>query len=299
MVHRVHEAGFTLTEIMISLMVFALISVFAFQIFRADHKVFVEQEEVMDMQQNARLALDQLVKDLRVAGAGVPLGGVDSDIGHLYPVIPGDGGDQSPDTLKLLASFRNIQTELSNSMPNESAEIKVDDASEFEVGAIAIIAGRTRECGESSEVFQITHISTEGQDMLQHHQSPPWNEDQMLNCSYIIPSKIYMVSYRKYYVDYSDSLHPCLVLVENEGDPQIVADNIENLQVEYDLVTGEKDVADPEDPASIRKATVEIVARTATPDPQWKNGVHSITGTADNYRRLALKSDVQIRNLNR
>ena len=105
-----------------------------------------------------------------------------------------------------------------------------------------------------------------------------------------------MMTFRKFYVDGSDSSHPKLVVVENEDTPQTIADNLENLQLVYDLLTGEKDVPEPENPASISKATVTIVARTDTPDPQWNNGIHSVTGEADQYRRLLLKSDVTIRN---
>jgi prepilin-type N-terminal cleavage/methylation domain-containing protein len=289
--------GFTLTEIMISLTICSLLSLSAFQIFKADHKVFVEQEEVVDMQQNARVGLDQLIKDLRMAGAGVPRGGVEADIGFLNSLVPGDGGEGLPDTVKLLANFTNTESNINNPMPNESAEIKVNDANEFTVGAIAIISGNTKECGESAEVFQITHISDDGQNLIQHHQAPPWNVDQKLNCTYSPPSTVVMVTFRKYYIDSSDASHPKLILVENEGEPQIVADNVENLQLVYDLVTGETDLPDTEQPDAIRKATVELVARTDTPDPQWHNGVHTLTGVEDNYRRLTLQSDVQIRNL--
>lgn len=294
---RASLRGFALPEILVSVTLLLFVSLFAFQIFRIDHKVLVEQEEVVDMQQNARVAHDQLLRDMRLAGAGVPKGGVDSDVGYLYPVIPGNGGGQLPDTLKVLASFDDVNTQLSHSMPNESAELKVIDASGFDVGAIALITGPTDEEIWAGEVFQITHISTEGQNMLQHRQSPPWNEDQKLGYTYLAESRVSMMTYRKYYIDNSVASHPTLMVSDNEATPEALADNIENLQVVYDLVTGERDVADPENPASIRKATVTIVARTATPDPQWNGGIHSITGAADHYRRFTLRSDVQLRNL--
>jgi len=290
--------GYSLVEITMSLMLFSFISLFSYQIFKADHKVFVEQIEVVDMQQNARVALDQIARDLRLAGAGVPRGGVDSDAGDLYPVIPGNGGGSMPDTVRVLSNFTNTLTQLSRSMPNESAVLKVVDASEFAVGALAIISGSTREGGGSAELFQITHVSTSGQHMIQHRKSPPWNADQKLNKTYIPPSTIIMMAYRMYYIDRSDDLHPRLMIVENAGAPQVLADNVENLQFVYDLVTGERGVSDPGEPISISKVNVTVTARTDTPDPQWNNGVNSITGTADHYRRLTLSSDVKTRNLN-
>lgn len=297
---KAQTRGFTLTEIMISLVIFIAITLFGYHVFRADYKVFVEQEEVVDMQQSARVALDQIVRDIRLAGSGVPLGGVESDLGHLSPVIPADSEDDMPDTVILLASYLNIQTELSDGMPEESAELKVDDATGFFEGALAIITGHTTDCGESGEVFQITQVQIdEGQHMLQHNPTAPWNDDQKLNCSYVPPSRIILVNYRKYYIDSSDPAHPMLMLEEDARPPQVVADNIENLQFVYDTVTGERDDPDPEHPESIRKATVTLVARTDTPDPAWRHGIHSITGAGDNYRRLTLNSDIQVRNLKR
>jgi hypothetical protein len=290
-------SGFTLSEILVSLTLFFTTTLFAFQIFRIDHKIFAEQEEVVDMQQNARVAHDQIMRDLRMAGAGVPQGGAGSDIGYLYSIIPGDGGAQSPDTVRILADFAKVRTQLSDAMPNESAELKVDDASDFEVGAIALIAGPVDEGGYAAEVFRITHLSTDGQNMMQHRQSPPWNEDQKLGQTYLAESTISMMTYRKYFIDSSDPGHPLLMISDNEEAPSVLAHNIENLQIVYDLSSGERDVPSPEDPGRIRKVTVAMVARTSTPDPLWNNGINSITGEADHFRRMTLTSDVQPRNL--
>ncbi len=289
--------GFTLPEIVISLAVFSIISLFSFEIFRIDHKVFTVQDEVVEMQQNARIALDQLVRSIRMAGSGVPQGGVNSDVGYMFSIVPGDGGGTNPDTVSILVNFKNAQTKLSDPMPNESAELKVVDASDFEVGAIAMIAGSTDQGIPAAEIFQITHISTNGQHMLQHNKSEPWNADQKLDYSFIPPSTVTMMTHCKFYIDQSDSLHPKLVLVENLGSPQVIADNMENFQVVYDLSNGEKDVPDPGFLFLIRKTTISIVARSDSGDPQWSSGIDSRTGTSDNYRRLAFTTDIQMRNL--
>jgi type IV pilus assembly protein PilW len=300
MKERKRATGFTLTEIMISIVIFIIITLFGYHIFRADHKVFVEQEEVVDMQQNARVALDQVVRDLRLAGSGVPLGGVQSDLGPLSPVMPAASAGNLPDTVILLASYLNVQSELSDGMPESSSELKVEDSSRFFEGALCIITGHTRDCGDAAgEAFQITEISDDGQNMIQHNPNAPWNDDQKLNCTYVPPTRVILVNYRKYYIDYTDPNHPMLMLEEDARPPQIVADNIENLQLVYDLVTGEKDQPNPDYPGSIRKATVTLVARTNTPDVQWHHGINSITGENDRYRRLTLNSDVQVRNLKR
>lgn len=272
------------------------LSYFAYRVFRTNHKVFVEQEEVVDMQQNARIAIDQIVRDLRIAGTGVPTRRIESDVGPLYPLTPGDGGGNAPDTVRIIANFERIETALSQSMPNESANLIVASAAGFQVGSLAIVFGRTLEGESAGEAFQITHISTSGQPMLNHGHSPPWNSNQMLTHTYIVPSRVSYVICKKYYIDTADSSHPRLTLRENEGAAAVIADNIENLQFAYDLLTGETDLASPPNPALVRKITVTLVARTDTPDPQWNNGIHSVTGESDHYRRLVFQSDVTVRN---
>lgn len=283
---------------MISLGMCSLLVFFASHVFRLVQKVFVEQEEVIDMQQNARVAIDQITRDLRVAGSGLPIIRANSDIGYLYPVMPGDGGGNNTDTLKILANFENIRTHLTDPMPNESSALKVADASAFAPGALAIVYGATAEGGVSGEAFRITHLSTGGQDLL-HGASYPWNENQALDRTYLPPAIVVGAIFRKYYIDTADSSHPRLVISENEETTQVLADNVENFQVVYDLITGQQNVSHPQNPLLIKKVTVTVVARTDTPDPNWNNGIHSMTGTSDHYRRFTLVSDIQVRNLKR
>jgi hypothetical protein len=106
-----------------------------------------------------------------------------------------------------------------------------------------------------------------------------------------------MMSHRKYFIDDTDPYHPVLMVSENEETPQVVADNIENFQLSYDLATGQREVTDPDDPAAIRLVRVMIVARTNSPDPQWNNGINSRTGMSDHYRRVTLSANVFVRNL--
>ncbi len=292
------ERGFSITEMVVSIALISVVTLFAHEIFSTNNKVFVEQNEVVNMQQNGRVAIDRIVRDLRMAGKSVPFSrAVDSDIGTLSPVMPGSAGGGLPDTVKVLANFDNVDTDLSHSMPNESADLKVTDAGGFQVGAIAMLSGLTEEGPRGAEIFQITHVSTQGQNMLQHRQSPPWNQDQKLNLTYLAGSDVFMMSYRKYFIDDTDPYHPALMVSENEGTPHVVADNIENFQISYDLVTGEREVPDPNDPAAIRIVRVMIVARTDSPDPGWHNGINSRTGMPDHYRRVRLNANVFVRNL--
>jgi len=291
------SSGFTLVETLFSLALFSMAVVYLYSTYVVNSRMYVLDSGVLELQQSTRTAIDEVSRSLLMAGSGVPQGAIPSDLGYLYAIMPGYGGSNSSDTLTFLRGVTEVQTFLNESMPNESAILKVDDASMFTPGDVVIIQGNTQECGESLEMFEVTQCSTEGQNTIQHRQSPPWNLDQRMNCSYLSPSTLTRVDHIQYYIDNSDPLHPCLMRSLNQDTPEIIAMDIENFKVTYDLLTGERDVSDPPDPTLIRKANFFLVGRTPEEDRRWSNGVNSLTGQSDGYRRYTLRTHVYIRNL--
>jgi prepilin-type N-terminal cleavage/methylation domain-containing protein len=292
------NSGFTLVETIFSVAIFSMAVVFLYSTFVVNTRMYVLESDVLEVQQSTRTAIDELSRSLFMAGSGVPMGAIPSDLGFLYAVRPGYGGTDSPDTLVFLKGVTHVQAFINASMPDESAILKVEDASMFTPGDIALIQGGTLECGESLELFQITQISTdEGQNTIQHNQSPPWNEDERLNCTYLSPATITKIEFIKYFIDYSDPLHPCLVKGLDESTNLVIAEDIENLKVTYDLLSGERGLSAPSDPNVIRKVNFYLVGRTREEDERWSSGVHSLTGGSDGYRRYTLKTHVFIRNV--
>ncbi len=289
--------GFTLVETLFSLALFSMAVVFLYSTFVVNSRIYILENDVLELQQSTRTAMDDISRTVLMAGSGVPQGAITSDLGFLYAIMPGFGGSNSPDTLTFLRGVTQVQTYLNASMPDESAIVKVEDASMFMVGDVVIIQGSTQECGEALEMFQITQISLEGQNTIQHNQNAPWNLDERLNCTYLSPSTVTRVDYIKYYIDASDPDHPCLVRALNEMTTEVLARNIENFKVTYDLLSGERGVSDPIDPNLIRKVNFHLVGRTLDEDSRWTNGVHSITGQSDGYRRYTLRTHVYIRNI--
>lgn len=60
--------GFTLVELLIAMLVGSVIMAAVMTSFQSQHKVYLAQDEVVAMQQNARVAMDMLVRDIRMAG---------------------------------------------------------------------------------------------------------------------------------------------------------------------------------------------------------------------------------------
>lgn len=68
--HR-KQAGFTLVELLISLVIAGIISIGVFDIYLSFFQSTERQDQVLEMQQNARVAIDDLERDLRLAGVDV------------------------------------------------------------------------------------------------------------------------------------------------------------------------------------------------------------------------------------
>jgi type IV pilus assembly protein PilW len=100
---RSEQAGFTLIELMLGMMIAIIVLAAGFTILTTTSKSLRANEQIVDTQQNVRMAMELLARDVRVAGFGNP--GV--AIGNCTSVIvPGDqtatGVDNGPDSVQML-----------------------------------------------------------------------------------------------------------------------------------------------------------------------------------------------------
>ncbi len=63
-----HQAGFTLVEVLISLSIFLLVLLGIYELFDWNRATYVSSQRKVDVQQNARVALDEIVRQIRMAG---------------------------------------------------------------------------------------------------------------------------------------------------------------------------------------------------------------------------------------
>jgi type IV pilus assembly protein PilW len=97
--HR--NAGFTLIELMVAMAGFALVSLAAFSVLSTGQRTAVANDQLVKVQQTARLALDLMTRDIRMAGYGTP-SGVPLPAGCNTPLIPTDGGPGGNDTVSVV-----------------------------------------------------------------------------------------------------------------------------------------------------------------------------------------------------
>jgi len=74
-----NNKGFTLIEILVSLLIFSLAMIAIYSTFRSQHRSYYVQEQVVAMQQNIRAAMFMMEKELRMAGYD-PTGSANSGI---------------------------------------------------------------------------------------------------------------------------------------------------------------------------------------------------------------------------
>jgi type IV pilus assembly protein PilW len=71
------NGGFTLVEVMIALLLSGLVLASVYSAFQSQQNSYTAQEQVSEMQQNVRIGLDMLARDIRLAGYN-PAGGAGS-----------------------------------------------------------------------------------------------------------------------------------------------------------------------------------------------------------------------------
>ena len=111
-----YQAGFTLIDLMIGLVVATIVVAAAFTILTTTSKALRANEQVVGAQQNIRMAMELLTRDIKLAGFGNP--GV--TIGNCnYPIVPQDqnvtGADTGADSVQL--QVPTTRTELTNTDP--------------------------------------------------------------------------------------------------------------------------------------------------------------------------------------
>lgn len=69
------NTGFTIVELVITMAILSAVTAAIFSLYNTQHKVTHIESDVVDVQQNLRMALESITKDLRMAGFALPGGG--------------------------------------------------------------------------------------------------------------------------------------------------------------------------------------------------------------------------------
>ncbi len=260
--------GLSLLEVLIALAITGVVTTSILKVYVNQHENYLVQDDISEIQQNARASIDELSRQIRMSGYELPLG--------LQAI---EAYDTNPDTIVLIYHNSGCDTYLSAAMPNTSAELKAGtDISCFNDNQWVYIYDADSAFGEW---FEITKVQT-ASSHLQHNTMP-------LSRQYDVNALVLAMTQVKFYIDNTtEPEHPKL-MVEIKGEtPQVYADNIFDLQFQYTLKNGM--IVDlPPIAENIREVNISLSARSNRPEVD-DYGVES-------YRDRLFTTSVFLRNI--
>lgn len=267
------QRGVSLLEVLIALGVTGIITLAVFRAYVTQHKNYMTQDDITEIQQNARVVIDELSRHIRMAGNQLPQG--------LQPIT---AANTNPDTITLTYRTNNCDSYLSEPMPLPSAELKCGvDISCFHNDQWAYIFEPDSGGGEW---FQITNVQAASLH-IQHNTmslSKCYGEDAM----------ILSMNQVKFFVDNTtDPDHPALMMQLPGQNPQIFADNIVDLQFQYKLDNGTI-VDQPVLINDVREVLISVTGRSRHQD--YEAPVDSDDPNSG-YRLRTYSSSVNLRNI--
>jgi prepilin-type N-terminal cleavage/methylation domain-containing protein len=263
------EKGVTLIELLIALVMSSLLIAALFRVFISQQRIYTVQEQVVDIQQNVRVAINRMMSEIRMAGFG--------NVENLLDLVGGVNGfnqliTPGSNKITIVGGFKQIRRDNGSPVLISSVSgntVKLNYATdEFDGSAHRFISiGGI----ESTTVLERDgRVLTLGSNLKFNH---PEN------------TPIFKIQAITYQTGLTKDI-PALKRNENTGGgAQPLADNIESIQFEYFDAQG-KPTANPRD---IRMAKVTVTARTKMSDPDFKGG--------DGYRRRQIASNIYIRNM--
>ncbi|MFV9690401.1 MAG: PilW family protein [Desulfobacteria bacterium] len=305
--------GFTLIELLISMALSGIVMSAIYTLFISQNRSYSIQEQVSEMQQNARVAMDRIVRDVRMAGYGV----VNSEaflIGSVDSVYDEDDFQTNNDPNRLDADgimIRRADSPPLGIITYSGTTLSVCFPSNFEAGDILTITA-----GNNYQAIQVNKIAdtsafpcparcasgkcnmivfSPGQSA---YNNPGGLDDWASN------GTVALFFQTAYFIDVKSDGSPVLKRSINGQPAQTLAENIEDLQIAYQLsddATWYDTLSPTQQVQDIRSVRINLLARTDKMDPHFSGKRQAIEdhaeGNADKYRRRLLTTVINVRNM--
>jgi prepilin-type N-terminal cleavage/methylation domain-containing protein len=131
-----NQKGFTLIELMVALVLSFILVGAIYRTFTSQQKAYTVQDQIAETQQNARMAMNILVRDIRMAGYGMPEGGITiskTAYSNAINIVKDGkyGGTQQPfDSITVVGAFGSPSGYLSRTLLPGATELYLRSSSE-------------------------------------------------------------------------------------------------------------------------------------------------------------------------
>lgn len=288
---RSRAAGFTIVELLVVMVISSILAISVVAVFVNQTRAMALNEDLVDLQQNLRVAMDMLHRDVRMAGANSKdnfpafvFGGIDSD-GNGTLDENSDGG-VNPDAIQI----RYSETSGLEIVTLLGANFRVCSPSGLVEDQIIALSNKD---GSLSIEFPVKNIGplpcgapcVMGCDKINYDPptlDPSYNNGVLWN---ELSTLTYFVEPN--YIQNGNSLGPALMQKRGLSlvpPPHVVAFGVIDLQIVYRDIAG----AATTTLADIRRVEIELTGET--------RNAHSIGG-ADEKRSRTMTTEVLVRNL--
>jgi type IV pilus assembly protein PilW len=268
-----NPAGISLVEMMIAMLIGMLLLAGIYRIFISSTTSYQFEEELSNLQENGRFAMEFLTRDARQTGYRGCAGSqatvtntLNGGFGALFDferaiegyddITDSNAADflqmgisplEGSDVLVLRKMNSDILVEIVEQMPDTSADLKVTggiDPAPFDDGDIVMIT----DC-QAAAVFQITNYTSGGGSIkgnVVHNaggSTVPGNATKDLGHSFGPGSEVARMVTSVYYVDTNANGVPGLYFKNGNAAPQEIVGGIESMQITYGVDTdGDRDI---------------------------------------------------------
>ncbi len=300
--------GFTLIEVMASLVIFSIAVTAALVTFEVQQRSYTTQSHLADTQKNVREAMEMVSRDIRLAGYGIP-----SDVSLPAGVLPfgltairsivSDNSSTAPDNITVLYLYdmdsNQPPTTLTGAfVANTTGGVTVASTAGFVSGDLFLVVNDT-----IADLYKVSGAPTGTVLPNASGGSPNYNTTHHSGTrTYAAGSVVAKARLVKYYVDRTtDAIHPTLMIDKGKlgVGAQPVADDIEDMQFRYtldDLTLTDNVLV----PSRIRQVRIFLNGRTSQVEKNWSEARPAMgdrgSGAATGHRRRLLDVTVDVRN---
>ena len=267
--------GVTLIELLIALVISAILVAGIYRAFIHQQRNYVIQEQVADMQQNVRVAINRMMREIRMAGFGVrdvlSSPGVN---GYTVEITP------NADSITVVGAFRQVSTL----------------AADAKGGTDSItLANATAASQFDGAIHHFICIGGIESHIVKSIAGSVLTLDPRLKVNHLAGTPVFKIHALTYGIrddNGTSVLFRDLYSNTTSTKRETVAENIESLQFEYFAASGNSTII----PADVRMIRITVTARTSMRDPDYKGDPDYVVGEGS-YRKRQIFSNIQIRNM--